>query len=77
MATKQEKPASSQPETDTNSNEATPIEAAAKAKSQDETPAIKLVKMIRDEAGTAGPKTADVHPAEVENWQRHGWRVSK
>ena len=31
----------------------------------------KLVKMER------GEKTADVHPDEVENWKKAGWREAK
>lgn len=36
-------------------------------------PEIELVKMVRDQA----PFTADVHPAEVENFQKGGWRVAE
>lgn len=38
----------------------------------------KLVKMVRaypDEC--AGPKTADVHPDEVNNWLGAGWIAAK
>lgn len=34
---------------------------------------VKLVKMVRDEA----PFTADVHPAEVENFNAVGWRIAE
>ena len=37
---------------------------------------VKLVKMIRVlDAGEKGPSTADVHPDEVTEYQRHGWGV--
>ena len=37
---------------------------------------VTLVKMIRvlDE-GEKGPSTADVHPDEVTEYQRHGWGI--
>ena len=39
---------------------------------------LALVKMIRPGPMHAGgPTTADVHPAEVENWKSHGWTVKK
>lgn len=34
-----------------------------------------LIRMKRDApTHPGGPVTADVHPAEVENWSRCGWR---
>lgn len=34
----------------------------------------QLIKMTRSEPQfTGGPTTADVHPAEVENWERNNW----
>lgn len=35
---------------------------------------IKLVKMIRDEGE---PKTADVHPDMVMEYQKGGWRIAE
>ena len=34
---------------------------------------MKTVPMVRDSDG----KTADVHPAEVENWRKAGWSTLK
>lgn len=34
----------------------------------------ELVSMVRDEGQE--PSAADVHPAEVENYQRGGWRIA-
>lgn len=36
--------------------------------------ALELVGMLRDDGRM--PATADVHPDEVENYQRGGWRVA-
>ncbi len=38
-------------------------------------PEIELVKMVRDQ--DQAPFTADVHPAEVENYKKGGWRVAE
>lgn len=35
------------------------------------------VRMERHLEGVDGPKEADVHPDEVENWMKHGWSVKK
>lgn len=42
------------------------------AKAEEPKAAPKLVKMKRDESGPA-PHSADVHPAEVENYAAAGW----
>jgi hypothetical protein len=42
-----------------------------------ETAEVVLVKMERTEAQfEGGPKTAEVHPAEVGNYEAGGWRVA-
>lgn len=46
---------------------------AAKPEPTTAAPKIELVKMVRDQA----PFTADVHPAEVENYKKGGWRVAE
>ena len=39
-------------------------------------PAEGTVAMVRDEPmHPGGPTTAEVHPDEVQNWERHGWKV--
>lgn len=43
----------------------TSLETAAPTKS-------KTVKMVRHD-DCAGPRTADVHPDEVDNWLKAGW----
>jgi hypothetical protein len=46
------------------------------AKEVQQTQEMPHVKMIRSEPDPpGGPTTADVHPAEVENWKAHGWRI--
>lgn len=40
--------------------------------------ATELVKMrIEEPAYPGGPTLADVHPDEVENWERGGWVISE
>lgn len=37
---------------------------------------MKLIKMKRELLpGATGPTTADVHPAEVENFKAEGWAI--
>lgn len=37
-----------------------------------------LVPMVTDiESFPGAPKTAEVHPNEVESWISHGWRVAE
>jgi hypothetical protein len=33
----------------------------------------KTVKMVRYDEVVDGPRTADVHPDEVDNWLKAGW----
>ena len=41
-------------------------------------PAEGTVAMVRDEPmHPGGATTANVHPDEVQNWQRHGWKVQE
>lgn len=45
---------------------------------QSPAPAECTVQMVRDEPmHPGGPTTADVHPDEVQNWERHGWKVQE
>lgn len=41
------------------------------------TAAVQTVAMVRDAEQFPRPHTADVHPAEVENYRRTGWRVKE
>lgn len=42
------------------------------------TKAVKTVRMTRIEPWEGeGPRGADVHPDEVENWKALGWEVAK
>lgn len=40
-------------------------------------PAEGTVAMVRDEPTAGGATTAEVHPDEVQNWERHGWKVQE
>ena len=45
---------------------------------QSPAPAEGTVAMVRDEPmHPGGATTANVHPDEVQNWQRHGWKVQE
>lgn len=46
----------------------------AKESKEDKEKTVKLVKMVRD--SEEEPHTADVHPDEVENYKKGGWRVA-
>lgn len=48
-------------------------EAAAAAAAA---PAVQLVNMTRDANAYPAPHTADVHPAEVDNFAAGGWQVA-
>lgn len=48
---------------------------AKEKETTEETKAVKLVKMVRE--SEEEPKTADVHPEEVENYSAGGWVKAK
>ena len=49
--------------------------AKIKEKAKQEAPRVDLIAMIRSkEDAKGGPLTADVHPSEVENWKKTGWK---
>lgn len=48
---------------------------AVQEKAQEARKAPQTVKMTRDlQPGESGPVSADIHPDEVANMERHGWR---
>ena len=60
--------------------EGTPEQTPAPAEGTPEqtpAPAEGTVAMVRDEPTAGGATTANVHPDEVQNWERHGWKVQE
>jgi hypothetical protein len=53
-------------------------EALAALQGQENATESLLVSMITDiESFPGAPKSADVHPNEVENWIADGWRIAE